>query len=192
MYLLISVASISMVLTQPSYRIVESRSKFAIHGTSSLHDWTMEAENFACNLVFDLDDMEVQNIADVHFSVAVKDIRSESNLMDNKAHDALQANRSPFITFRQAELQSLNSSNGQISGQISGFLTIAGKTNQVVVRFTGHVLDENRISVFGTLSLNMSDYNIEPPTAMLGVLKTYDSVTLEYSFEFNPVLTSDK
>jgi len=30
----------------------------------------------------------------------------------------------------------------------------------------------------------MTDYNIEPPTAMMGALKTGDEVKINYSFQF--------
>ncbi|MBN2481307.1 MAG: YceI family protein [Bacteroidales bacterium] len=184
--------SVSQAHSQMTYRIVPSNSKLTIHGTSSVHDWIMEADQFTCNLVFELDDMKVQNIADIQFSVAVKDIRSESNLMDKKAYNALKEDQSPYITFRQTALESLNSENGQATGKISGYLSVAGKTKQVVVPFTGKILTNNRISVSGIISLKMSDFNVEPPTAMLGVLKTDDAITLNYSFEFNPDLTSDR
>ncbi len=180
------------VTSQTTYSIVPSNSKLTISGTSSLHDWTMEADKFSCNLILNLSNMEVEQITDIRFSLAVKEIRSESNLMDKKAHDALNEDQSPRITFRQTRIESLSSKNGVLSGKISGILSVAGKTKQVIVPFTGEVFENNRISVRGNLSVKMSDFNIKPPTALLGVLKTDDMVKLDYSFEFNPDLISDR
>ena len=172
--------------------VVPSESKLVINGTSSIHDWSMEAVDFSCQLVFNINDAEVGQITNVQFSLAVDDIISDSNLMDRKAHDALKEEQSPYITFTQDVLKSFSTEKGQISGEISGYLSVAGETKEVVVPFTGKLLDNNRITVTGNLSLKMSAFNIEPPTAMLGVLKTDDAVALDYSFEFQPDLTSKR
>ena len=180
------------LFSQPVYKVNPSKSKLVIEGTSSLHDWSMVAENFNCIVEFDLNNEKVNNISGITFSVPVKDIISdESNLMDKKAHDALKENKSPEITFKQQSLESLNSANGQVSGKVKGNLTIAGKTKPVTISFSGKVLN-NTLQITGSMPINMSDFGIEPPTAMLGALKTGDAVTLNYSFEFNPNLTSNR
>ena len=183
---------ISQAISQPAYQVNHSKSKLTISGTSSLHDWSMEAEDFTCNVLLTVSNMEVKDLKNISFSLPVENIRSESNIMDNKAHDALKENKSPMITFRQQALESLSSSNGQVSGRVSGSLTVAGKTKQVSLSFTGKVLENNGLSVSGKLPVKMSDFGIDPPTALLGTLKTDDAVTLEYSFEFNPDLTSNR
>lgn len=187
-----SVAVISQAISQPAYQINKSKSKLTISGTSSLHDWTMEADDFSCNVLLDVSNMEVKDLKNISFSLQVENIKSESNIMDKKAHDALKENKSPVITFRQQALESLNSNNGQVSGRISGSLTVAGRTKQVSLSFTGKVLENNTLSVTGKLPVKMTDFGIDPPTALLGTLKTDDAVTLEYSFEFNPDLTSNR
>jgi len=140
---------------------------------------------------FKLDSDKVDDIAGINFSVEVKNLTSnEGNLMDRKAHDALKEGKSPVISFTQQSVESLSSSNGRVNGRINGQLTIAGKTKQLSVPFSGRI-ENSRLIVTGTLDVKMSDFDIEPPTAMLGVLKTGNDVTLNYSFEFQPQLTSE-
>jgi len=151
----------------------------------------MEASDFNCVVEFKLDSDKVDDIAGINFSVEVKNLTSnEGNLMDRKAHDALKEGKSPVISFTQQSVESLSSSNGRVNGRINGQLTIAGKTKQLSVPFSGRI-ENSRLIVTGTLDVKMSDFDIEPPTAMLGVLKTGNDVTLNYSFEFQPQLTSE-
>lgn len=182
----------AQAISQPAYQVNHSKSKLIISGTSSLHDWTMEADDFSCDVLFDMNNNEVNSINDIRFSLPVENIKSESNLMDKKAYEALKQNKAPMITFRQQSLESLNSSDGQISGKISGSLTVAGRTKQVSLAFEGKVLANNNLSVTGKLPVKMSDFGIDPPTALLGTLKTDDAVTLEYQLEFIPNLTSNR
>ena len=190
--LLISFTGIQ-IYSQPVYKVNPVKSKLVIEGTSSLHNWTMQAENFDCVVEFDMNNGKVDNISGISFSVPVSGIVSdEGKLMDNKAHDALKEEKAPSITFRQQSLESLTSSNGQVSGKVSGTLSIAGKSRQVTIPFTGKVLEDNSLLITGKLPVSMSDFDVDPPTAMLGALKTGNAVTLNYSFEFIPNLTSNR
>jgi len=185
-------AGIAQVISQPVYKLDESKSNLLINGTSSVHDWTMEADNIKCEFEMDLNNQKVQNITGISFSVAVKDLKSESDLMDRKAHDALKAEKSPVITFTQTLPATLTSASaGNISGKVTGNLSIAGKVKKVEVTFSGKIVND-KLVVTGKLPVKMSDFEVEPPVAMLGALKTGDAVTLEYSFEFTPDLTSNK
>jgi len=189
--LMLALVAVSQTFAQTVYKADPTKSKLIIEGTSSLHDWTMEASDFNCVVEFKLDSDKVDDIAGINFSVEVKNLTSnEGNLMDRKAHDALKEGKSPVISFKQQSVESLSSSNGRVNGRINGQLTIAGKTKQLSVPFSGRI-ENNRLIVTGTLDIKMSDFDIEPPTAMLGVLKTGNDVTLNYSFEFQPQLTSE-
>ena len=185
-------AGLTQVFSQPVYKVDQSKSNLLINGTSTVHDWTMEVDNFKCEFTMDLNNQKVENISGVTFSVAVKDLKSESDLMDKKARDALKAAKSPMITFTQILPATLTTSaSGTVSGKVTGNLSIAGKVKKVDINFSGKIVDD-KLFVTGKLPVKMSEFDIEPPVAMLGVLKTGDAVTLEYSFEFVPGMTSNK
>jgi len=178
-------------ISQPVYKINPPGSNLVIKGTSSMHDWTMEADNIKCSFEMDLANNSIESLTGINFSVAVKDIKSESNLMDKKAHEALKSDKSPVITFAQTAPAVLTSASaGTISGKVTGNLSVAGKSKRVEISFTGRISGDKLI-VTGTLPVKMSEFEIEPPTAMLGALKTGDAVTLSYSFEFVPGVISD-
>jgi polyisoprenoid-binding protein YceI len=177
-------------IAQPVYKLDQSKSELLVNGTSTVHNWTMEAGNLKCQFEMDLNGNKTANITGITFSVAAKDLKSESDLMDKKAHEALKSDKSPLITFSQTTPASFTTvADGSVSGTITGNLSIAGKVKKVEVSFRGKIVND-KLVVTGKLPVKMSEFGIEPPVAMLGALKTGDEVTLEYSFEFIPGMTS--
>ena len=104
--------------------------------------------------------------------------------MNKKTYDALEADDYPSITFELISISDLESSGNQFSGKATGTMKIAGESSVMTVPFQGSVVDGSTFKVKGDFSLEMSDFGIDPPTAMLGTLKTGDKVTLNYEFTF--------
>ena len=69
-------------------------------------------------------------------------------------------------------------SNGQ--AVVTGHLSIAGKSR--VERIIGY-LDQSpgRITIQGKHTIDMTDYDMKPPSAMMGVIKVYDTVDIDFN-----------
>jgi polyisoprenoid-binding protein YceI len=107
--------------------------------------------------------------------------------MDKKTYEALKAEQFSSINFRMKTGEILSESGNEFSGTITGNLFIAGQTKEINIPFHGNVLEDGSVNVKGKVNLKMSQFNIDPPTAMLGTLKTGDDISIVYSFEFeNP------
>lgn len=102
--------------------------------------------------------------------------------MDKKAHDALKEKKSPEIKF------SLNKNNNvNISGanaNLTGLLTVAGKSKTVKVSANFDVENPQKFLVSGSVPIKMSDFGIDPPTAVMGTIKTGDEVVVKFNLEF--------
>ncbi len=181
--------SSDLLLSQQKYTLSQSVSSISIKGTSSLHDWTMEVHELICNSVVEIANTSLNKLDEVSFSCKVaKIVSNESSLMDSKAHDALKGDKFPVITFNSKEITGLKIVGDQFSGNLSGLLTIAGKSKIESLPFLGKVVNANQWNVKGSIKIKMSDFNIAPPTAMLGTLKTGDEINLIYAFNFNKAL----
>ena len=64
------------------------------------------------------------------------------------------------------------------AGTVYGVLAIAGTAKEVSFPFKGKVSGENEIECDTTYKINMTDYGIDPPTYMLGVIKTGQEVDI--------------
>lgn len=168
---------------QDVYKLNEKNSKLLITGTSTIHDWEVNAEKFNCKITLKKVDENIVSINNIDFECQAEDIKSHNRIMDSKTYDALKAKTYPQITFRLENPENIHLAGGQAT--IKGMLTIAGKTKEVNVVSNFRFKTSNTFTVTGEAPLKMSDFNIDPPTAMLGALKTGNEVTIKYDFEFD-------
>jgi polyisoprenoid-binding protein YceI len=187
-YLLMALSGLlllnSTATAQQPVKLIENNSSVTITGTSSLHDWKEAVEKFNVDLTMDLNEKkEVTNISKVNFRCQSASITSENSLMTSKTHDALQADKYPEISFRLSSIEKITARQGNFSGILAGDMHLAGVTKRVSIAFTGNLAGD-RLTVKGQKVINMTDYNIKPPTAMLGALKTGEDVTVSFSLQF--------
>lgn len=181
----LSILSAMLVLSataQQEFVLDSDNSKLKITGTSSVHDWEMSAETFSCETTVELDSQRITSINAIDFSVKVEDLESGKRIMNNKAHDALKEKRHPEIRFRFDSGDPVTITEGE--AKLAGTLNIAGKSRKVELAANFNQVRNNRFSVNGMVPLKMTDFDIEPPTAMLGAIETGDEITVNFDFKF--------
>lgn len=169
---------------QVDYTLTQSKSKLSVQGTSSMHDWEMLAGDLKSNLAVNLENGDLVEINEVTFSCPVEKILSDNSIMDGKTHNALKAEDHPIINFTLKSIEYLKHSGNNFSGELSGVLKIAGVSKTMNIRFSGSVTENQSLQIKGSIPLKMSDFDIKPPTAMFGALKTGNEVELHYDFHF--------
>jgi hypothetical protein len=163
--------------------LIKDQSRITISGTSSLHDWHESAADFNINMKLITDSAILPVIDKVVFNCKTASVKSDNSLMTNKTHDALQSDKYPEITFSSDKQSVLASGDRGLSSTVTGELLINGiKRNiSIPLEFT---ITGDRLNVSGSKSLKMSDYEIKPPTAIMGTLKTGDEVTISFDLKF--------
>jgi hypothetical protein len=63
---------------------------------------------------------------------------------------------------------------------VTGNLTAAGFTKEINVPLEVQKLESGQLKVIGSYPLDMVEYEIEPPSAMFGQLKTGKDVTIDF------------
>jgi polyisoprenoid-binding protein YceI len=174
----------STVSSGASFELSKKGTGIVIKGTSSLHNWEMILKTINCEVQFNQEGSLVRSIDNITFSCKAKDIKSESNLMDSKAYAALKADAFPEIKFTLISTTGLVSDGKKFNGNLKGKLNIAGETRDVMFPFNGNYIDSNTIEITGSADLSMSSFNITPPTAMLGALKTGDKISVSFNLQF--------
>lgn len=153
--------------------------KFFVDGTSTLHDWTVESGQVTGKLV--VADDNASAIKSVQLSLKVESLQSGKSGMDKRMHDAFDTKKNPNISFESSKV-TLNSD--KTGGVATGKLTMAGATKEVEIPFT--LTSEDGIWKFtGSADLLMTTFEMKPPTAMLGTVRSGDAVTVRFE-----VLTS--
>lgn len=179
---------IFFVITLPfanaqQFKLNEGQTKLSIDGTSSIHDWTIEAEEFQGNAEIVLEGNQVGEIKSLTFKVPVKSLKSGKSAMDDNTYEALEAKNHPYITYQFNSIESKKKAGDKLILTTKGSLTIAGQTKVVNMTVTTDV--SGGVQFDGSVSFNMTDFKVEPPTAVFGSIKTGDKVTINFSANYS-------
>lgn len=173
------------LLAQQVYEV--KNHNIVVAGTSNLHDWTASAEKVNGNFKVKVDNGKIAAVNAVDVKVDTKSLKSsKGGIMDSKIQDALNAKKNPTISFKSTG-GTVNEKSGSYKITANGVLTIAGVSQNVIVDALGKVLPNGDIEFTGTKKIKMTDYKVEPPTAMLGTLTTGDEVTLTFKIVLKTV-----
>jgi polyisoprenoid-binding protein YceI len=161
------------------YTLNSNTSNMYIDGTSSLHDWTETVEDMSGSLNVDLADNAIAKVKMLSISIPVSSIKSGKSGMDKNTYVALNSKDYPNIKFA---LKSY--AKGKNSLTLTGNLTISGTTKLVKIKSVYEV-KSNSIEVEGKHTFKMSEFGVEPPTAMMGTIKTGDEITIRFNLVFD-------
>lgn len=160
--------------------------EMTVSGTSTLHDWTSDITKIKASAYIDWQDGQVADISNLTVTVPVESIIStKGRIMDGKTWDALKNDKHPNITFKM-NAADVNLASGKYSISADGRLTIAGKSRTVTLHAIGKPVANGGLVFSGSYEINMPDYGMEAPTALMGSIKTGEQVTINYSVKMLP------
>jgi polyisoprenoid-binding protein YceI len=152
-----------------------------IKGTSNLHDWTETVEKATGTVSINWNSDGTFDLEGVSIRIDVHSIKSDHNAMDKNTYEALKADSYPTITFvLTTPVKNIPAKPTKTTIHVKGNLTIAGVTKSVDVALVVLSPGNRRLQFEGSQNVKMPDYNIDPPTSMLGALRTGNEVTIEF------------
>lgn len=170
-------------------------SKLWVEGTSSLHDWSCTAGTVNGSLELDAA-YPTQNLQTnpkiakaVTISIPVKEMKCGHGKMDDNMYKALRANDFPTIDYKLRDYD-VTPQAGDPSAFVMhtrGTLTIAGNTKDIELDIVAHRAPNGEVKVQGSQAIVMTDYDVKPPKAMLGTIKTGKTVTVKFDLVLAPV-----
>ena len=182
--LFLIIAFPSILLAQTPYKI--KANKLNIAGTSSLHDWVSDATQLEWSGAFDVQDKKIVQVKDVRVKIPVKSIKSEKgSTMDNKTYDAFKSDKNPNITY-VFQSSKISGSGSDFTLETTGALQMAGTTKNIDMKKKKKILPNGDIQLTGSRKLNMKDFGMEPPTAVLGTIKVGPEVTVNFDLTVTP------
>ena len=182
---------LSLLINAQEKYTAKNNLNFTISGTSTLHDWHMTSSEGSCATTFTIgSDRILQAVENVTFTMPAKSLKSGKGSMDKNAYKALKTDKFPSISGKlsSAEIISKGASTYTIKARIN--LTIAGKTIETPVIVTAKQLGNNEITVTGEKNISMKEFEMEPPSFMMGTVKTGNDVVVKFSFTLNATSTA--
>lgn len=168
-----------------NYNVDNAASKVKILGTSNIHDWEVDAKQVQGNLQAEMNDGQLVEISELNFAVVSKSLESGKGGMDKNIYKALDADKVQRITYQLNEVKNIDCvSTNECKVSTSGVLSIAGTKKPVDLVFDAKI-SGNRITLTGDKTLKMTDFNVDPPTAMFGTITTGDEVKIQFQTTFS-------
>ena len=177
--LILLLLSFGYLQAQETYQL--RTAEISISGTSSLHDWTSRTSELTATAVLTVENGNLIDIPSLKVTIPVLSIKSEKGkVMDNKTYKALQSDDHPTITFKLQELNSVEANGEGLDLTAMGQLTIGGNTQTIELAVKAITDDKGGFRFSGSKALKMTEFGIDPPTALLGTLKTGDDITVAF------------
>lgn len=170
----------SLLAISQKHTLEKAKSTLSIFGTSTLHDWEIVAEEMVSTVDAETDADGV-SVNALTFKVPVKSLKSGKGGMDDNTYKALKAKKFPEIVYKLSKVNSSSAKGGKYELQTTGALTIAGTTKTIPLK----VMATKDLQFTGETTFKMSDYGIDPPTALLGTIKTGDEITIKFNINYN-------
>ena len=189
--LLIAISALGLgynVNAQAKYNVSSSKNNdMKLSGTSTLHNWTMDAKTFAGAAQFGLtpgNNAQLTAIKSLAFSLIVENLKSGENGLDKNAYKALKTGQYKNIVYTLTSAKVLPGKDNKYLVKTRGNLVIAGVTKVVAMDVYCVVNKDATITCNGSDKINMSDYNVKPPSFMLGAMKTGNAITLDFTLVY--------
>ena len=103
--------------------------------------------------------------------------------MNHDLQEALRAEAHPYIRYELDQLRPLESGDADPSWQhfrATGQVTVAGVTRRVEQVLQARRLDNGRLRATGSVELRMTDFGIEPPSTLFGLIRAEDTIVVVF------------
>lgn len=115
--------------------------------------------------------------------IPVTSLRCGNKQMEKDMYRALRAEDFPAIEFRFTNLAGAvnhDIDDGTYRTKINGVLNLAGSTRNIAVDVQAERLTPERFRLRARLPLRMTDFRINPPTALFGMIKAKDELYVNF------------
>lgn len=183
-FLLLALTVFKLSAQTTSYQSIPSNSSVKVTGSSNLHDWTMKDEVLTAEAAFIFKDGKLVDMTALNFTMKVKNLKSDEELLNTRAYKAMNADKYSSINFKLSSASATPLSNGHYTIKAYGKLQISGVSKDVILYADAVQNNDQTITCSGTEKLKMSDYGISPPSFMFGALKVKDDLNISFNLKF--------
>ena len=158
--------------------VVNPTSEVSVVGTSTIHDWESEVENVKGSAIFEINNGMITSIKDLDVTIRSESIESGKSKMNSLTYEALKSENFPNILFQLTEVKEITGSKVIVTGD----LMIAGVKRKISVQ--GLLESEgDTITITGAKKIDMTEYDIDPPSAMFGTIQVGKDVNILFTLK---------
>lgn len=164
-------------------------SEMSIEGSSNVRSWGADVKKIDSRFTLrNTDEVNVQNITPEMFetleiTVPVENIDSGSKGLTGNIHKYLKKKDHPNITFILSDVINIEHGDDYVDITARGTINAAGKDHNLIMSVRADQEDSG-IRISGTQKLLMTNFDIDPPKAMLGTIKADDEFSVHFNIRF--------
>ena len=162
--------------------VLSASPEFKVDGGSTLHDWHMISTTAKGEGLFIVEGGQFKTAKSLSISLQAETLKSGTKGLDTNAYKALNTAKNKEILFVLKELTGTGASL-----VAKGDMTIAGVTKPVSfpVKMTANA---GKFTFEGSFATKLTTFNVTPPTALMGTVKTEDDIKLSFKSTFQPTI----
>lgn len=168
------------VEAQASYEFDRDQSTLHMYGTSNVRDWDAKIVMENETITIGEDNPSENWIQTLSFEMPISEVDSDSRRLNNNIHEYLGEDDHPIMTFDLVEIIDVTESGDGYDITTNGNLMINGVERSVDLTAHAEVNEDGAIRIQGEYETLMSNFDIDPPTAMLGSIRAEDDVQIEF------------
>ena len=169
---------------------IQDNPEMHIYGDSNIKKWDAAVNEVTGSLT--LQNMEElsteiltpENFRSATITVPVEQIESESGGLTKNIHKYLEADDHPNITFELVEITNIVQQNDSLIVSAQGVINAAGKDNPVEMVVNAS-MNDGSLQISGEKELLMTDFDIDPPTAVFGTIRARDEFVVRFNVTFS-------
>ncbi|MGB3076740.1 MAG: YceI family protein [Chitinophagales bacterium] len=173
------------------YSILEG-SRISVLGSTNINEFTcFSDEKYSHNKVeFQFDNLKNSiQFKDAILKVPVVSLDCGNAAMNSNLCRTLKGDKFPFITVEILQAKSRDGKSLKLSGITTLIanvrITMAGESKLHDILFTGKQTSSGQYYFSGLHSLTFSDYHLEPPEALFGLVKVNDLIAVKFALNIS-------
>ncbi len=181
--------NVSFSQSKAEHLVNITSSKFTLYGTTNLNEYTCELivpdSTGSIAVRTKANDYELR-FTGLEMDYRINDFDCGLEAMSEDLKKTLKSKEFPYLTLRINKIKIKNEPQEIEKLSVTSEVTIilAGKSKNISIR-DGYVVNhsENSVTLTGKQELNMSDFEISPPTKFFGMIVVNDELSV--GFEIN-------
>lgn len=202
--------------------VASDRSRIQLEGSTNVHRWSCEGESVEARMSVDApmarveallatveaavvsgaipENLELPEVPPPSFRlvVPVHSLDCGNPRMERDLEEALAADRHPLIEYRFQVLErailepAMEGVPRRYRLEVLGTLKLAGVSREIRSTAFAEPLEEAAFRIEGTLELKMTDFDVTPPTALLGIIRARDALSVHFDLHLESVAEPER
>lgn len=171
----------TLVVGQSSSKFkIEPSSSFVLSGVSNVNEFDCELKQGFCEDQLKVDYAQKGNQvffknASLNLSVSKFDCKSKFITRDMKK--TLKEEEFPFMEFELISIGNIDIDNDYCA-VAEALVTISGHTNRYQLKYEIKAVSDTTFQIKMSSDFKMKDFQIDPPSAMMGLIKVQDTINV--------------